>query len=418
MDVKPIYKVLYITYDGLTDPLGQSQILPYLKGLSPSGYQFTILSFEKKDRFDKQKRSIDKLIAESGIEWIPLSFTSTPPLLSKFYDAVRMKNKAFELQKTHHFDMVHCRSYVAAEVGSQLKKKFGTKFFFDMRGFWADEKKDGSWNMKNPVFKKIYSYYKSREAEYLREADYIISLTEAGKNEMMKWPSYNKATPLEIIPCCADMDHFTVTSAEAKRKARRDLKIDDDSFVLSYLGSVGTWYMLDEMLLFFRELKEKYPKAKFLFLTHSDLRLIYSKAKSLGLDTTDLLVREASREDVPKFMKASDINISFIKPVYSKMSSSPTKMGEVLSMGIPMIVNSGIGDVESIIEYTNGGYVINQFSAEAYREAIEFFPELIKRDPQKIRHRAEHIYSLQRGIDLYQKCYDELLPLHDKIIHS
>src|SRR5689334_8735285 len=208
--------VLYITYDGLTDPLGQSQILPYLKGLSSFGYKFTILSFEKKERFQKNSEIIEKLTSESGIEWVPLWFTSRPPLLSKFYDAVRMRNKAVELQRTHHFHMVHCRSYVAADAGLYLKKKFGIKFFFDMRGFWADEKKDGSWNMKNPIFKKIYRYYKNKEAQYLEHADYIILLTGAGKEEIMKWPAYNKNVPLQVIPTCTDMDHFSLTDADQK----------------------------------------------------------------------------------------------------------------------------------------------------------------------------------------------------------
>src|SRR5687768_1568067 len=117
-------KVLYITYDGLTDPLGQSQILPYLKGLSAYGYKFTILSFEKRDRYEKEKNIIEKLTAESGIEWVPLWFTSKPPLLSKFYDSVMMRRKAVSLHKAKRFDMVHCRSYIAADVGLHLKQKY------------------------------------------------------------------------------------------------------------------------------------------------------------------------------------------------------------------------------------------------------------------------------------------------------
>jgi hypothetical protein len=71
--------------------LGQSQILPYLKGLAAHGYRFTILSFEKKDRYEKGKALIEQLTKESGITWVPLFFTSQPPLLSKFYDAMRMR---------------------------------------------------------------------------------------------------------------------------------------------------------------------------------------------------------------------------------------------------------------------------------------------------------------------------------------
>src|SRR5258708_18290618 len=212
-------KILYLTYDGLTDPLGQSQVLPYVKGLASEGYRFTILSFEKKDRFKKERETIRKLTEESGIEWVPLPFTSKPRYLSKFYDALRMKNKAFELQRKYSFDMVHCRSYIAADVGLRLKRKFGIKFFFDMRGFWADEKKDGTWNMNNPIFKKIYRYYKNKEAQYLDHADYIILLTEAGKEEIMKWPAYNKNVPSQVIPCCTDKDHFSLSEADQKKQS-------------------------------------------------------------------------------------------------------------------------------------------------------------------------------------------------------
>ena len=53
-------KVLYITYDGLADPLGQSQILPYIKGLSSKELQFTILSFEKEKSLKLYVQEIDK----------------------------------------------------------------------------------------------------------------------------------------------------------------------------------------------------------------------------------------------------------------------------------------------------------------------------------------------------------------------
>jgi glycosyltransferase involved in cell wall biosynthesis len=416
MDVKMTPRILYITYDGLTDPLGQSQILPYIMGLAAAGYKFTILSFEKRDRFAREKETIETLTSEAGIEWKPLRFTSNPPILSKFYDAMRMRNKAFELQRSHHFDMVHCRSYIAADIGLQLKRKFGVKFFFDMRGFWADEKKDGSWNVKNPIYKRIYTYYKDKEAEYLKNADYIISLTEAGKVEMMTWLSFNKTVPLRVIPCCADMNHFSLINEEARQHGRKILNLSPGGMVVSYLGSIGTWYMLEEMLVFFRQLKEKYGSAKFLFLTHSDAGQIYSKATSLGIDRSDLLVREATRAEVPRLLKACNINISFIKPVYSKISSSPTKLGEVLSMGIPVIVNSGVGDVESIIEQTGGGFVVKEFSEKEFAEAINAIPRLMTKNADTIRNKAKDYYSLERGIQLYRASYNEVLSPDKKLV--
>ena len=53
-----------------------------------------------------------------------------------------------------------------------------------MRGFWADEKKDGGhWKADHPVLSRVYKYYKGKEKQYLQNADCIISLTEAGRKD-------------------------------------------------------------------------------------------------------------------------------------------------------------------------------------------------------------------------------------------
>lgn len=406
MDVK---KILYITYDGLTDPLGQSQILPYLKGLSQYGYRFTILSFEKRERYAKERDIIEKLIAESEIAWVPLWFTTKPPLLAKFYDSVQMRRKAVELHKKYQYHMVHCRSYIAADVGLHLKQRFGVRFFFDMRGFWADEKKDGgSWNVSNPFFRRVYQYYKKKEKQYLQQADYVIALTEAGKKELMSWEAFRKNTPLQVIPCCADMNHFSLTDEGQKKKARQELGLGDE-LVVSYLGNVGTWYMLDEMLILFRKIKKNYPQARFLFITHTHQDVIYGRIDELGLDRTDFIIRSASRKEVPLLVKASDINISFIRPVYSKISSSPTKLGEVLAMGIPVISNGGVGDVQQIVESADAGVVLNEFTEAEYQRAVSSIPMLLQKSPAAIRNAVKDIYSLEKGIQSYLDAYRQIL---------
>jgi len=403
-------KILYISYDGMTDPLGQSQVLPYLIGLSKYEYHFTILSFEKKERYSGLKPEIEKICTGAGIIWVPMSFTRTPPIISKFYDAVRMRLKAFSLYRKHKFDMIHCRSYLAADIGLSLKRNKKAKFFFDMRGFWADEKKDaGTWKQSSFLFRRIYRYYKKKEVQFIREADYIISLTEAGRNEIMKWPSYDPRIPLSVIPCCSDMDHFTLTTAKDRTNSREILGLPEDKLIISYLGSVGAWYMLDEMLELFSYIKKQYTGAVFLFITHSEPKMILSKLAKYTLTESDVMIVGASRNQVPVFTKASDINISFIRPDYSKISSSPTKLGEVLAMGIPVIANAGVGDVESIIDKTGSGIILKKFNQTEYIRAVEAIPELLRKEPSDIRNRAEDIYSLNIGIKKYKRCYDQAL---------
>ncbi|HRP37463.1 MAG TPA: glycosyltransferase, partial [Candidatus Dojkabacteria bacterium] len=177
----------------------------------------------------------------------------------------------------------------------------------------------------------------------------------------------------------------------------------------SYLGSIGTWYMLKEMILFFKQLKQRYSEAKFLILTHSNTDLLIHEIEKSALNKDDFIIRSATRQEVPALIKASDINLSFIKPAYSKISSSPTKLGEVLSTGIPVICNSGVGDVEVIINQTKGGYLIHDFTEMDFKLAIEAIPGLLNLSPSSIRERSADFYDLKVGVQKYYEAYQKVL---------
>lgn len=402
-------QVLFISYDGMTDPLGQSQVLPYLVGLSKLGYQFTLLSCEKPDRFEKNEAIIQQIVDQHKIDWQPISFTASPPILAKFYDLYRLEKKATELHETKKFALIHCRSYVSAAIGLKLKMKFGVKLIFDMRGFWVDERVDGgAWNLKNPLFKLAYNQYKKKEAAYIANSDGIVSLTEAGKREIVTWKSYQRA-PISVIPCSADFDHFTLKTEATKAEGRRLLNLNPEDLVVSYLGSVGVWYMLDEMLQLFSLIKQKYPQAKFLFITPDAAEEIYNAGKKYGLTEKDFAVKFASRKEVPVLIAASDINLFFIKQTYSKLASSPTKLGEILSMGIPVICNSKVGDVKEIVETAEAGLVIDDFSPQSFEAVVAAIPALLAKKPEQIREKALAYYDLANAVSNYGKLYRQVL---------
>jgi len=83
--------VLYISYDGMTDSLGQSQVIPYLIGLTKKGYAFTLMSCEKEENFAQHKNKIQSILDANNIIWKPISYTKKPPVLSTVYDVNRLK---------------------------------------------------------------------------------------------------------------------------------------------------------------------------------------------------------------------------------------------------------------------------------------------------------------------------------------
>ena len=130
-----------------------------------------------------------------------------------------------------------------------------------MRGFWAEERVEGGlWHLSNPLFRAVYDYFKRREAEFLTEADHIISLTEAGERILIERRSKpGDGPPITVIPCCVDFDAFPAITKAARAEARRLLGIPPSARVVAYLGSFGTWYLADEMFAFFRVQLERDP---------------------------------------------------------------------------------------------------------------------------------------------------------------
>lgn len=404
-------EVLYISYDGMTDTLGQSQVLPYLVGLSKKGFRFTLISFEKKKNFSIRKNEVETICSCSNIRWIPLSYTKNPPVISTLLDYRKMIRKAGQLHKIHNFKIVHCRSYIAALAGLHLKKKHGIKFIFDMRGFWADERVDGLlWNLKNPVYKIIYRFFKRKEREFLSLSDKVISLTHVAKKDLLQWNIENlDAGKIKVIPCTADFRLFRLITPESKVLARQSLGFSPSDFVISYIGSVGTWYLLDEMVYFFKLLTNNHPHARFLFLTPDAPEKIEKTFSKYDIDLNNVVIKYVERKSLTSFAHASDLNIFFIKPSYSKIASSPTKLGEMLSMGIPVLCNNNIGDVEKIIDDTGAGICIHDFRKETLQRAVDFFLTNKQFAPYEIREKAQNFFDLDRGIHSYSQIYEHLI---------
>ena len=125
-------RVLYLSYDGLTDPLGGSQIMPYLIGLAKRGHDISVVSFEKAEASGQAHEETGRQCAEANIEWLPMRYHKQPPILSTVWDVEAMKRRVFDLHRRTGFDLVHCRSYIPALAGLALKRKRGVRFLFDM----------------------------------------------------------------------------------------------------------------------------------------------------------------------------------------------------------------------------------------------------------------------------------------------
>lgn len=390
--------ILYISYDGMLEPLGQSQVVAYLERLAP-GRRIHLLSFEKAgDWADMpRRRAMRERLARAGITWHPLRYHKRPSVPATAYDVAAGSALAVRLVRRHRLRLVHARSYVAAVMALAAKRATGSAFLFDMRGLWADERVDGGlW----PAGGLLFRVAKGLERKFLLAADHVVTLTHASEAEIRSFDYLaGKAVPISVIPTCADLNRFTI-----QRPPQRE------PFVLGYVGGVGTWYLLDEMLECFRLLRAERPDARLLIVNRHEHALIRNRAAVAGIGESAVEIVAADHQDMPRQIARMTAGMALVKPAYSKIASAPTKLAEYLGCGVPCLGNSGVGDMAETLEGKQVGVAVTGFSASSLADGVRRLVELTRQPglQQRCRQAALELFSVEAGVADYAAIYDRL----------
>ena len=394
--------ILYISYDGMLEPLGQSQVLAYLKRLAVDR-RIYLVSFEKVGDWgntaERERVLLD--IDSAGIFWYPLRYHKRPSALATLYDIVCGIVVGLWLVLRYRLCIVHARSYVSSVMALALKRLTGVKYLFDMRGFWADERIDGGILTRDS---SLYRMAKWFEKKFLLNADVVVSLTQAAVQEMRQFSYLQGRMPaFEVITTCTNLDLFKPTVPEQHANER--------SFNLGYVGSVSVSYLFDEVLQCFKLLRQEIPEARLHILNRGEHDYIRERLNYHNIDAKTVRLEATDHAGVVRAMCQMNAGIFFIKQVYSKMASAPTKLGEFLGCGVPCLGNDGVGDMASILEGKQVGVALGDFSEIAMRGAIVRLLQ-IAREPdirQRCRQVAIECFSLEIGVEKYGIIYSRLI---------
>lgn len=393
----PRRRVVYVTYDGLGDPLGRSQVLPYVEGLAARGHSFEILSFEKPGVTLRFRERI-----APGVRWTALRYHKRPTVPATVFDMALGLMVSSLFRALHGIDLVHVRSYVAATMALPLVRALGVPWLFDMRGFWPDEKADaGAW----PREGRLYRSAKAVERTLLTRSTAITVLTNAMQAWLRRDCPYAAQirAPISVIPTCADLSTFRA-SAPRDEALARELA---GARVLAYVGSFGTWYMAREMGEFYLAWRRRGP-SKLLVISRDEPAELRAVLRAEGLEA-ELVHRPSSREEVAPRIRCADAAMCFVRPTFSKTGSSPTKLGELLGCGVPVVANL-VGDMGTVLEGTRAGVVVDASRPGSFDDAAASLWERSV-DPTiagEARALAERWFSLERGLDGYERVYAAL----------
>ena len=393
-------QAVFLTYDGLEDPLGQSQVMPYLRGLAGRGHHVHVVSFEKPPH--RLRRA--ELVADR-IRWTALRYHRTPTVPATSLDMMTGLATAGLMSILDDADLLHARALVPATMALPLARLRGLPLIFDTRALWPDEKVDlGHW----PRDGRLHRSAKRLERTVLHGASAVTVLTNAFQRYLRQDYPHRAgiSAPVVVIPTCTDLAVF-----------RPDVDPDPGLAselaghrVLGFLGALRSIYLPAEMIRFYLAWRRASAPAssRLLLISLDDPEALRALLRPHGLEH-ELVHRRADRSQVAAMLRCSHASMCFNQHAFSKIAAAPTKLGEVLGCGLPVVANA-TGDVGTLLAGARVGVSLDGFS-DAELDAAAVRLAALSLDPTvapEARDLATRWFSLDRGVDAYDRLYRSL----------
>ena len=120
-------------------------------------------------------------------------------------------------------------------------------------------------------------------------------------------------------------------------------------------------------------------------------------------------IKSATHDQVPNLLPAMDVMASLITSTYARMGASLTKMAECFAVGIPVVVNSGVGDVKQTINQLDGGWIVDSLSEDGLMEAAQNLDIISAKGGGRLRDISRPILGLDFAAKCYQSVYEKLV---------
>ena len=402
-------RALYITFDGLLQPLGRSQVVRIVEGLADRGAaEMTVLSLERPEDLQDRDRvaQLGDRLAGAGVRWVsrPYRLGGARNVATNIADATAT---ALDLATDTPFDLVHARSYLGGMVAHALRRTLGSPYLFDMRGYWVDERiEDGRW-FTNPTALAIG---RRTERALFADAAAVVSLARPAADDIVegRFGVWNR--PIEVIPTCVDPAEFTPQAPPEDLAPKLQ-----DKLVIGYVGSINRSYRHEDAFALAREVLNLRDDAHLLCLTAQlpEARQSLDKLRIGRLRTT---VKKVPHEDVSKWLRLIDWGLLLLNEPFAKRGSMPTKLGEFFATGVRPVAYGCNADVVDWVQRAGSGFVADACTPRALRAAAERIANAGKRPrpPQTdvVGDRARQIamphFDVERGIDRYVSLYERM----------
>jgi hypothetical protein len=367
----------YLTFDSLAEGVGASQVLPYVEGLVRRGMQVTLHSFEKVPPTPE----LQARLAASDVRWAPHRFGRS----GAAGGLSRVARGAVVLRGA---ELVHARSDLPAASALLARRE---AWLWDMRSFWADERIELGLLRAGSIEERVMRRVERGAAA---SAHRIVTLAEAAAPVLVERHGPAVRQKVRVVTTCVDLGRFPLQDPPPAEPVR-----------LLLSGTLNSRYDVPVMVRLAEVLGRRRPVE--LEVLCPDPGRWEGVLRSAGAT-----IGQAAPAEMPQRVGAVHAGLSVLRssPGVASRASMPTKIGELLACGRPVVVSGGLGDMDALVRGFDCGVVLPGDSEEALDRAAGELERLVEDPgaPGRCRAAAEASFDLERGVEALLEAYDEI----------
>ena len=368
------YDLTYITIDSLAEGVGSSQITPLVSRLSKAGLKINLISYEK----SKQNSELTDYFKLIGVTWNARPFGAN----GLIGGIGRLNNLRGEIPETN---LIHARSDIPAVSGIASRR---APVLWDVRSLWADQKVMIQKNLSNKI---LFRSYLGLESIAAAKSLGMSTLTSAAV-PVLEQRHKNLPALRTVVPTAVDLNRFKLTQKFPPK------------FRALFSGTYNNYYDLDLSALFMDELRKQVTVG-----THW-ARPLESAKSQIGVGEEEIFptTQIGMAELIPNY--SFGISICKMDAGPSLAAAMPTKIGEFLACGRPVVVNKGLGDMDRFIEEFDAGITLNGDRHNLINGATKLVNLISDPEtPNRCRALAEKYFNMDVGANKYLDLYSQML---------
>ena len=368
------FDVTYLSVDSIQEGVGSSQITPLVLGLAMKGKTVCLITFEKV----KPPNELLEKFSKAGVVWIVKDF-GKPGAIGGI---IRLNSLRRSIPNSL---VIHGRSDIATAAG--IWSRIKAPVLWDVRSLWSDQ--------RLLIGTAGWSRITARGARVLEDvaAKNSVAMSTLTAAVVPILEDRHKRIPMirDVIPTCVQTSKF-LPSPMPKGQI---------TCLLS--GTFNNYYDIDRTREILEVLRKKI-----------NIRIIWARAGESPLEMLGVgedVIISASHSEMPKIVRESHFGIAICKHdgLDSLSAAVPTKIGEFLASGRPVIVSSGIGDLDQMLSSTKTGVIIHH--RDSLNEVGQRIDEIISdpKTPGRCRELAMDHFDMEKSIDRYLDIYERML---------